>query len=216
MKQTILVLTGIVSITCAKGQVFNSFGVKLGASIANQTWQYKSIDEELDTENRTGFYSALTVDFFNSKYLNLTTDIAYCQKGHTIEVQNTTIDMPEGDGTYKTMDTRFDYIVLNPMLKVKYEANHFIPYALLGIRMDSQLSYKSDFDLQEIDGDIKKSLWGLNCGIGVEYKLNKFGVFIESQYLPDFSKVIDMPATTNNTGLEVTNKAFVVSLGLKY
>ncbi len=216
MKQILILLFTLTTILQAKGQVIKCIGIKGGVSVANQTWHFKSIDETLNKENGQGFYGAVSLEFLKSKYFSLTTDFGYCAKGNTEKVLNTTIDMPEGDGTYETFDTKFNYLTFSPMLRMRYETTHFIPYALLGLRMDYQLSYESDFNYQLIEDEFNKTIWGANFGAGLEYKFKQCGIFIEGQYQYDFSNVLDIPASANNTGIEVKNQAFVICAGLKY
>lgn len=202
--------------TFVNGQVLKSIGIEGGASIANQTWLLKADAKTLKTDNRVSFYGAATLEFLKLKYLSLTTDFGYCAKGHTEKIPNTTVDMPEGDGTYKTYDTKFNYFTFSPMLKARYEITHFIPYALLGLRLNYQLSYKSDFNYEQIERDFNKTVWGANFGAGVEYKIKQLGIFLEGQYQYDFTKVMDTPSSASNSGIEVKNNAFVICIGLKY
>jgi hypothetical protein len=108
MKRTLILLFTLATTSLANGQVLKSIGIKAGVSVANQTWRYKTNDLTLNKDNRTGFYSAVTLEFLKSKYLSLTTDFGYCAKGNTEKIPNTTVDIPEGDGTYKTYDTKFN------------------------------------------------------------------------------------------------------------
>ncbi|MBK9049300.1 MAG: PorT family protein [Bacteroidetes bacterium] len=216
MKKTFVLFFTLATTSLVNGQVLKNLGIKGGVSIANQTWNLKSENKTLDADARNGFYGAVSLEFLKSKYLTLTTDFGYCAKGSTQKVANTTNDMPEGNGTYKTYDSKFNYFTLSPMLKARYEVSHFIPYALLGLRMDYQLSYKSDFDYEQIDNDFHKTIWGTNFGVGLEYKTKQLGFLLEGQYQYDFTKVIDTPTSSNNTGLKVNNSAFVICIGLKY
>src|SRR4030095_11003654 len=179
MKQILVLLFLCSTILQSSAQVLKNIGIKGGVSVANQNWYFKTTDFTLNTNNRNGLYGAVALEFLKSKYLSLSTDFGYCAKGSTTEVPHTTIDMPEGDGKFNTYDSKFDYLTLSPMLKIRYETKHLVPYALLGLRMDYQLSYKSDFDYQEIENDFNKTIWGANFGAGIEYKIKQMGVFLE-------------------------------------
>jgi len=124
--------------------------------------------------------------------------------------------MPEGDGTYKIYDTKFNYLTFCPLFKVKYQTIHWTPYALLGIRMDYQLSYQSDFYLQAIDSNFKKTIFGLTSGAGIEYKIKNVGINMEFQYHYDLTKLMDTPSSTTNTGGTINNNAYIISIGIKY
>jgi len=216
MNRTLVLLFTLLTSTFVNGQILNSYGFKGGVSIANQTHYYKSPENKLVHDFRIGFYGTATVEFLHSKYFNFTTDIGFCTKGYKQDILNTTVYRPEGDGTYKTHHTKFNYFTFSPMLKVKYETTNFVPYVLLGFRMDQQLSYKSDFNLESIDKNMRKTIWGANLGVGAEYKTKQLGIFLEGQYQHDFTKVMDIPPSANSAGLTINNKAFVFSLGMRY
>lgn len=219
MKQTskiVLTLLTLLSIRVLNGQVIQSIGIKSGLCISNQEWHIKSLNKTLETENRTGFYSAVTLDFFKSKYFNFTTDIGYIQKGSQKKIPYTTVSMPEGDGTYVTNQTQFNYFILSPIFKIKYETKHIIPYAILGGKLDYQLSYQSDMNLQYNDRNLNKAIWGLTSGAGVAYRIKSMGINAEFQHYYDFTKLIDTPSTPTNAGLSILNRAYIINLGIQY
>lgn len=216
MKRILITIFSLLTVTLVSGQVIQSFGIKSGLSIANQTWYYKSLNLTLKKHYRQGFYSVVTLDFLQSKYFNITTDIGYCQKGNREKIANTTVNMPEGDGTYKNYDTKFNYFTFSPLLKVKYQTTHWTPYALMGFRLDYQLSYQSDFYLQAIDSNFHKTIFGLSSGAGLEYKIKNVGINTEFQYHYDLTKLMDTPSSATNAGLAINNKTFIINIGLKY
>ncbi len=216
MKQIFLLLFTLTTTSLVNAQVLKSIGFKGGVSVANQSWHYKAINTPSNKDNLIGLYGAATFEFLKSKYFSLTTDLGYCAKGSSEKIPTTTNDMPEGDGTYKNYNTNFDYFFFSPILKIRYEINRFAPYALLGLRMDYQLSYKSDIKYEKIEDDFHKMIWGSNFGAGMEYRIKKCGVYCEGQYQYDFSKVLDTPSSATNTGIEIQNNALVVCLGLRY
>lgn len=197
------------------GQTVQSVGIKGGLSVANQTWFYKSINLTLKKDYRHGSYSALTLDFIKSKYFNITTDIGYCQKGCTEKIETTSVNNPEGMGVYKIYNTKFNYFTFSPLLKAKYTTTHFIPYIIFGGRIDYQLSYQSDLNLKLFENNFHKIIWGLSAGTGMEFKIKNIGIITEFQYLYDLTKLMDTPSSTNNTGLKINNKAYIISIGGK-
>jgi hypothetical protein len=216
MKQFIAAFFTLLINTLANGQTIQSIGLKNGLSIATQTWQYESIAKTLEQEYRQGLYSAFTLDFLQSKYFNITTDIGYCQKGAKDKTLNTSAANPEGDGTYKYLDTKFNYFMFSPLFKAKYQINHWTSYALIGFRLDYQLSYQSDFNLKIIDKEFNKTIWGLTSGAGLEYKLKKIGINTEFQYQSDLTKLMNTKPSATNVGLEINNQAFIICLGVRY
>ena len=216
MKKYLLLIIYLASTSVLNAQLLRSVGVKSGLAVANQSWLLKAGDLTLDTDWRNGFYGALSLEFSKSKHWSLVTDWGYYTKGNTQNVPNSTAALPEGDGTFAVFDTRFNYVVFNPMLKWRHETKHFTPYAMLGLRMDYQLSYASDFNFAAIENDFRKTLWGATAVAGMEIKRNQMGLLLEAQYQNDFSKLIDLPVSSSNWGVDVKNRAFVFCLGLKY
>jgi len=216
MKKTVLLLFALVLSSLVEGQVIKTVGVKSGISVANQAWRIKTDNRLLDTESRIGFYGVVSMAFLKSKYFSLNTDLGYYTKGSTQRVLNTSIAMPEGDGTFSTFDTRLDYVVFSPMLRARYEVGPFIPYALLGLRVDYQWSYRSDFSDQVVPNDFRRIIWGSSTGAGVEYRFKQIGLLVEGQYHHDFSRLIDTQPSANQAGLEVKNSALVWCVGLKH
>lgn len=216
MKKILLSFLFLVLTSWAQGQWVKSLGLKSGVSMANQSWNLISANRALDTEWRNGYYGAVSLEFLKSKHLSLTTDLGYYAKGNIQNIPIATIQMPEGDGTFRTVDTRFDYLLINPMLRIRHETGRIVPYALLGFRMDYQLSYQSDLNLQPIENDFRKTLWGGNLGAGLEYKTKQFGLLLEGQYHIDFTDLVNIPPSGTNAGVEVENRAFVWCIGLRY
>lgn len=216
MKKYLLLIFALASSSVLNAQLLQSVGVKSGLALANQSWLLKSGDKLFDTYWRNGFYGALSLEFSKSKHWSLVTDLGYYSKGHVQEVLNSSVILPEGDGTFATFDTRFSYLVLNPMLKWRHETKHFTPYALLGMRIDRQLAYASDINWVPLEKDMRKTLWGATAGAGVELKRNQMGLLLEAQYQHDFTKLINLPVSATSGGMEIKNRAFVVCAGLKY
>ncbi|MEI6489081.1 MAG: outer membrane beta-barrel protein [Bacteroidota bacterium] len=225
MKRTILLLVSLLIVRNMSGQIVKSIGIKEGLSFANQIWYAKSINLTQKTHYRIGLYSGVTLDFFNSKYFNLTTDLSYCQKGCRMEKQSSgnysSVTSPHHLYSTNSMfywNFKFHYLSFSPLLKIKYTTNHLIPYALLGLRFDYQLLFQTDAVSMSgpIGNNYNSTIFGMNCGGGIEFKFNYVAITVEYQYQYDFTKVIDSPPSTNNTGQKITNRASIVTLGLKY
>jgi hypothetical protein len=102
--------------TSIHSQVIESVGIKAGISLANQTWEYKSISKETAYDCKAGFCGNLSAELLKSRYISFTTDLGYFQKGMHYTVLNTSPEFPEGNGTYTTYKTSYHYLCLSPML----------------------------------------------------------------------------------------------------
>ena len=212
MKRTLITFFSALTITLANGQVLQSVGIQSGVSIANQTW--KTAKWTWKMGYRYGPYSTIALDIIKSRYFNITTDVGYCQKGNAEKIEITTLNMPEGTGRDTIFDTKFSYFTWSLLLKIKYTTTHLVPYAVFGPRMDYQLSCRSDFDLQT--HNFHNTIWGLTSGVGVEYKIKNIGINTEFNYHYDLTNVMDTRDPVTGWGIEITNKAFIVSFGIKY
>ena len=115
-----LFLTLLLLIVCAfvNGQIFKCIGIKAGLSIANQIWYNKTVNSSLLEGNKTGFSSAMSLEFLKSKYLRISTDIGYCQKGEQEKTLTGIWVIGQPYNEYTIYQTRINYISLNTMLKI--------------------------------------------------------------------------------------------------
>jgi hypothetical protein len=216
MRRILLALILLFIITYSKGQLVKSIGLKGGVSIANQKWEvdgkYNSDDGRV---NKTGFNLALTADFLKSKYFKFASDVTYCEKGHRIKLLYTTPELPEGDGSYIYFKEKANYLSLSVDAKPCFQIKNFIPYLVIGVRMDYQVSYNSYTSYRDIVY-IKKSVFGINYGCGLEYKINKIGILLEFKHHKDLTPISDKTITMTSERLKIFNKATLLSAGIKY
>lgn len=217
MKAIFITIISVLLVIQAKSQYVSSIGIKGGMSIANQTWhEIGYFDRTIVKEYRHGLYAAATVDLYKSKYFNLTTDIGYCQKGSKDSIYVPPLGEMPIPGHYEIFITKFNYFLFNPMLKVKYETKHWIPYILLGLRCDYQLSNKTDFLIDDLSRNFQRTIWGVTAGAGIEYKISRIGINTELQYHHDFTQITYSSMFLFNSFYDIKNKAYIVSLGVKY
>lgn len=128
-----IALTFIINTNNAQAQILNNIGLKGGISISNQKYYFKSMIENLDKRLPILSLSyAINGEIFNSKHFNMITDIGYTSKGCVLKIPYTQIDMPEGNGTYSYLDSRFTFLFFNAMVKYKYPVRSITPYILGG------------------------------------------------------------------------------------
>lgn len=94
------------------------------------------------------------------------------------------------------------------MARYRFGQGFMAPYFLLGPRIDMLLNYssESDYPLYRQNG----SIVGLTCGAGLEYRLQRMGLFAELQYLPDISPV------TSEEPLLINNNMISLTLGIRW
>lgn len=213
MRLFLLILIGFL-FNSTQAQFFNSIGIKSGLVIANQDYRFKSGNQSLDTKDRTGVYVGLQVEMLKKKYFSLTIDLGYIQKGRQDEIEETSVDNPEGTGNYVTYDLRYDILSFSPSVKFRLPLGNFAPYAFAGPRVDYLLGVKNEPTSYTPNPSNGTTTFGVSYGLGLSYVLQQLGFQIEFQHQPDFTPILDLGSSTQ--GLEGTNEAFILSIGISY
>lgn len=216
MNKIKLVLFLALISTLAQGQLFHNVGIKSGVSIANQERTNKSNNFRYKPDYHTGLYVGLYTEVFRKKVFSLALDLGYMQKGYQDDFAITDEFNPEGTGETKTVVSRFDFLSLSPTAKFRLQKKHFATYLFAGPRFDYYLGYYTNDQYDSEPSDINAMTFGVSYGIGLEYLCDRLVFSVESQHQPDLTKLIDSPASINNSGLNVINRAFAVTLGIKY
>jgi len=199
-----------------EGQFVKSIGIKIGTTLANQTWQNKFSSNILLKDYADGTFGALNVEFLKGNNFTIITEVQYTQKGCREGLPQVKINLPKGYSTYRAFDTRFNYISSSVLLKARFENRTWIPYCFLGPRLDYLLSYTSDYDFKTLEKYMNEKIWGLDYGFGLEYKMGIGGVSAEFRHHYDFDNMLDVPYSDNYSGLEVKNNAYIFNIGIKY
>jgi len=194
------------------GQFPSSFGAKAGISVASQTYMFTAIDYEMETEPVVGPAFSLFMEAFKGNHFSFQLDVSYSLKGSKTNVESLTVDhlnndritVTEGEMTTST----FSYLSISPMARYCLGQGSLVPYFLLGPRMDILLKYKSDSEYP-LD-DQNSVILGLTIGTGLEYKLEKLGLFTELQYQGDFWPV------TGQDPLLINNHMLSFTVGLRW
>ena len=214
MRKSLLIITIILMAASPAlySQLNASFGVKGGISLANQSYRFTPIEYKMETEALVGPTLSLFVEAFRATHFSLQVDLSYAQKGSSTRIQSVTVNhldndritVSEGELTRST----FKYISVAPMARYRFGQASMIPYVLLGPRLDMLLIYNSDseYPLDSQNG----SIVGLTCGAGLEYMLERMGLFAELQYQQDLSPV------TNKEPLLINNNMISLTLGIRW
>ena len=215
LSKTFLFSTFLILSIGSNAQFINFIGLKSGVVVSNQTWEYSS-GFDRDLKNRTGINITFITEMFSSKYFSFCTDLGYIQKG---SVERMDI-RDENNNHLKTIDVnyRYDFLYIAPQAKFKLPIQNFTPYALIGPRMDYFIhsKYDSEFAHLSNDLDFNNFVFGINYGLGIQYDFEVFTIFLEGQYQQDISKFLNVEPSSQNIGVEISNSAWLVNLGLAY
>ena len=189
----------------------SSFGAKAGISVADQTYTITPIDYNLETKAVVGPTFSLFVEAFRGNHFSLQADLSYFVKGSKSNTQSVTVDHMNNDqiivneGEMST--STFAYLSIAPMARYRMGQGSMQPYFLLGPRVDILLKYKSDSEYP-LD-DQNQIIPGLTIGAGLEYKLQRMGLFAELQYQGDLIPV------TGQDPLLINNHLISFTLGVR-
>jgi len=215
MKTKVLALILLLNVLYSKGQVIESLGIKGGISFANQTWEHGTPSSKTNYDYKPGLYSVLNAELFKGKFLSLSADLGFVQKGMQQKMEETTAEFPEGTGEYKIWKTTLAYVSFSPMLKGFYNFNSLTTYALIGPRIDYRVMYEPHINSQ-VFSESNKLIWGLTYGVGAEYKIKKFGFILECLGHPDFTAILNQKTSADNLGLKITGNSYIITTGILY
>lgn len=214
MKRRLLSIALIIGagLSVLHGQFPSSFGAKAGVSVADQTYKFEPIDYTLETEAVFGPTFSLFAEAFRGNHFSMQLDLSYFLKGSKTSTESITVDhlnddriiVNEGEMSKST----FSYLSIAPMARYRLGQGSFQPYFLLGPRVDFLLKYESDseYPLEDQNSVIP----GLTLGTGLEYGLNKLGLFAEFQFQGDIIPV------TGQDPLLVNNHFLSLTLGIRW
>lgn len=214
MKRRLLIIASILlaAINAVYSQFPASAGVKAGISVANQSYKFTPIDYTMETEPVWGPAVSIFMEAFRGEHFSFQTDLSYALKGSSTSVESITVNhldndrvsITEGESTTST----FNYLSLSPLARYRPGQGSMQAYFLLGPRMDILLKYNSDsvYPLEEQN----EIILGLTLGAGLEYSVQKMGLFTELQYQGDFYPV------TGIDPLLVNNHMISLTLGIRY
>jgi len=173
-------------------QYISGFGVKAGATLSNQKYDY-SLNIDLDTKLKPGFNASLFAEFLDHRNFNLILESGYDQRGFIHSVTRTDeFGNIIGESDYKY---RTDYIFASFGAKLKYKSRLLTPYLLLQPRLNFYLGYGAKYpddtpeQIKNLGNpaleDFKKTMFDIGFGAGVEFnRLLPYKVFIEANYNP--------------------------------
>jgi len=212
-----IALFGLISIIFIQvnGQFIDNYGLKLGAGLSNQYWDYKNdMFSNLSgwNDNKVGFIGQVYAEKNIGKFLSFRPVIGYLQKGFVDDITLTTAEGEE-------LAVKDNKVILHDLsmdlsLKIIPIDKNFKPYIFLGLRGDYLLGYRSviiDFqgENHELDTDLyddfNKFTLGAIIGFGVLYKDL---IFLDLDYNPAMTKNFE------SDGLAINNNYFSLTLGV--
>ena len=139
-------------------------------------------------DSRTSGAYGIFAQFFNSDYFRFETELGYKQEGAQDKIAVTTVDNPDGNGQFVTIDHGYDFISLNLSFQPKLENKDACLYGIISPTLNYMIKNRDQIVL---DNNITKFVLGYNLGLGFQPKNFLNGkLFIEAKYGSTFSKYL--------------------------
>lgn len=210
MKRVITLLIILLSFS-ANAQVFSNFGIKLGYTSANMTFDAERFDSDGDYpkhSRKDGFNFSLFGESKLASTLFLISNLEYSQKGF---ITNTS----------QADTVRFHTISLEALCKYKFNLGVINPFITIGPRLDILLFLENLGKYYYREAEVinwanhrtyKSFSWGGTVSIGSEFVISDDRtLFIEFSYKPGFTDLLD---EENWTFENLKNDAIDISVGM--
>jgi opacity protein-like surface antigen len=187
MKSRLLLALLLLVPVASSGQFIRAFGVKAGAALASQTWDYAASYNDLSTESRWGIDAGIYVEWLTIPVFSVSSEVHYIQKGMKFSVLLTSEQSPEGWGEYRTFLPRVDYLSTLLLAKARLLDGEISPYIVVGPRVDFLLQDRGEgFEL--VLDKFRDTDVGVTIGAGVEVKsFNLLTLGAEFRYSPSLN-----------------------------
>lgn len=212
MKKIYLIIILFTFISSSHPQCLRSYGVKIGATIANEDWDSSQLPTDFEPDSRWGLNLGVFTEFINIPYFSLVTELNYVQKGMIEEdIPVTTITNPDGTGEYVTWDTRVDYLNFSALGKLRLDFSLFTPYLVIGPKVDFEINLENSLgSANDVEDNFNKIMYGVKLGGGTEVKLASFSLLAEILYDYNFNDLYE------NENLIVTASSVDFRIGIMF
>lgn len=209
MKLILIISLILVLSFSAESQILTNYGVKFGAAISNQTWDYGA-GFNLNNDNKVGISPRLFADFFNWPIAQIEGEFGFTRKGFTDEIPITTVESPDGTGQYMDINNSLDYLSISVLGKVRFEAGKLSPYVIAGPQINYLINKNVSNGWDIAFDQFRKTNLGLTVGAGTELNdLLPFTLLLEYRYERDFMDDHGSPY------IKVINYSHVILAGIK-
>lgn len=203
---TVLVLAGAPCV--AKAGLIKGGGLKLGATVGKQEWDYTLFDLDAPYKARWGWDAGAYLELLTTPPFSILAEAHYIQKGFRYEIRYTT---PENPLVWKSEDVgpRVDYLSIPVLAKIRFGQQKVAPYLLAGPRCDF-LIHRESKGYHEVIDAFEDVDFGASFGAGVEAALPPIpGILAEVRWSPSFTHAYDTSLLT------VTNRSVEFLVGVR-
>ena len=204
MKKTGLILTGLIIAILTHAQTIKIQG---GPSFSKLNWGSPSLYDK----TLTGYSVFAGIDYLNSKYFNLSSNIGMIRKGGKSEIN---ISVPLLPATIIEKPT-LDYISINTTIDLKYPIKKMSPFISCGPRFDHLIKSSSQFGGLKALNVLENKSIGLLLGGGVKFDFSKIQLGLRADYYLNFTKIAERTDSFGNSQ-KVTVNTYTIDLMIGY
>lgn len=211
IQKSLLLFIALFSLQLSFGQVIH---LQMGPVISNLEWSVENIRRIGPDRNLTGKSGFIGLDYLNSRYFNLSTNIGYLQKGDRSEIAYT---KENGEVLeFPLMKALFEYYTFNTLAEMKLPIkNKLIPFISLGPRIEYLQAYTKDFSFIEEMDELPEFSYGVNVGGGIKLAIRHLQVGVRSDYYLNVRKMADWISNSDDNGW-IDDQTYLVNLTLGY
>lgn len=211
VKKSLLLIIAFIGIHYTYGQVIRMQG---GPSVSNLEWSVENIKRLGLDETFMGKSAFIGLDYLNSHYFNLSTNLGYLQKGDRSDIayinDNGEVLVIRG------LEAVFDFFSLNTLAEFKFPIQQqFIPYISLGPRIEYLHSYTKDFSFIEQMDDLPSYSYGFNLGAGIKLDFRRLQLGIRTDYYMKTAKMAEWGSDSEERGW-IDDTTYLVNLTIGY
>ena len=215
MKTKLLAICFALIANCTFGQTLNLI---IGTAISNLKWDNSLTHDKIFYKNLIGLDILVGLDYLNFKYLNLSSNLGFIQKGGSGSVLTTNVQNPE-EMTSTNVKTKLNFLTVNTILEAKIPIkNVVIPFIQAGPRLDYLISYKENvIILQQFDDldQLNHFIYGIVVGAGIDFKISNFKLGLVFDYFANFNKLVDYTAYTGIRN-QISDNTFTLNFQIGY
>ena len=180
-----------------------SFGVKLGAVISDQDYDYEEDAFAYNPRSSVGPVMGLFVEMPHTSCLSSRLDLLYIRKGSEVKVL---------EPVPAELKDEIDYLSISPQLKAAVPLGPGSPFVVAGPRLDIKLGGDSELNAVASDS-LESTVWGMTVACGYQIAIGESRIiFVEIAYHGDFSDAYDFDLPR----LNVRNRAVVLTAGMSF
>jgi opacity protein-like surface antigen len=207
----LILISLFISITAINinAQILSNYGIKLGADITNQSWDYKN-SGNVKWDNITTVSPRIFAEI-NLSPIQIEGELGYSRKGFETSIPVTTVTNPDGTGESYMIKNQLNYLNFSLAGKYSYAMGVFAPYVIAGPQLNLLINKNTDKYMNIIFDNYKKYNVGVSLGLGTEVKgLLPVALLIEYRYETDFIN------NYNTDDVNIKNYSHVVLLGVRF